>query len=143
VPDFEALILSVNKNIEKLEEELGGTQGQLEGVNKKLDRLPKEYIPRGEAEVKASRIRKVLMVIASAAVILAGGGYWLNSRLVSSCEDSRNGLREVINVAVADRQPLSTSTPETIAAIQEQNERTIRPLREKLLSLNGTQPDKC
>lgn len=71
MPDFEALILSVNKNIEKLEEELGGTQDQLEGVNQKLDRLPEDYIPRTEAEIKATRVRRVLAGIIAGVVLIA------------------------------------------------------------------------
>lgn len=70
MPDFEALIVSVNQNIGKLEEELGGTQDQLESVNAKLDRLPKEYIPRTEAEIKATRVKRALAGIVAGIVVI-------------------------------------------------------------------------
>lgn len=143
MPEFAALIESVNQNITRLSEELEDTQNGLDSINAKMDRLPEVFIPRTEAEVKAQRIKKALAVIVFAGVLVTGGGVWMKTEFVAACQDSRESLRQVINTAVADRQPLSTSTPETIAAIEQQNINQIRPLREKLLALDGTQPSKC
>lgn len=143
MPEFTALIESVNQSVSKLELELESTQETLDRAISKIDNFPKDYIPRSEADIKAERVKKALAGGVVGLLTLSGAGVWLNSKFVDSCKRSREGLQEVINVAVADRQPLPTSSPDTIAAIEEVNRNQVRPLREKLLSLDGTQPSKC
>lgn len=146
MPDegLEGLVLSVNQSITILEDELNETQDSLDKLN---DRLTREYIPRNEAKEKADQLRKNALVVT---VVLAGLGIvvflfvlFIKAQALESCKDSREALRNVVTVAVADRQPLSTSSPETVEAIHQQNIDSIRPLRERLLALDGTQPEKC
>lgn len=143
MPEFTALIESVNQNIARLTSELEDTQNGLDSIDAKMDLLPEIFIPRTEAEIKGQRIKRALTVIVLAGALIIGGGVWMKTEFVAACRDSRESLRQVINTAIADRQPLSTSAPETIAAIEQQNINQIRPLREKLLTLDGTQPSKC
>lgn len=130
-------------SIKELEHELGNTYSELGEVNARLDSLPEYYIPRREADVKAGRIKAALGVLLLCGVIVAGGlvTIWANNRQV--CREDRTFNRDLITIAVADRQPLSTSTPEMVAAIEDQNARLVRPLRERLLSLDGAHPEKC
>lgn len=148
MPEFTALIESVNQNIARLEEDLDGTQERLDTI---IGRLPQDYIPRTEADERTDKLRTYAIVAAIGIVITAiavvGLVFWVKGEVKgeseSRCRAGRSALAEVIKVAVADRQPLPTTSPEAAAAIREQNERTVRPLREQLLSLDGTQPEKC
>ena len=124
------------ESIENLAGDLEDVQGSLTLVNKRLGRLPAEYVPR-------YRARQLVATAAGFLLLLAGFVVWTENKAEGLCKDDRSALRSVIEIAVSDRQPLPTSTPETITAIEELNARTIRPLREKLLSLDGTQPEKC
>lgn len=139
----EALVLSVNKSINELEGKLEDVQGSLDSVQAKLGKLPENYIPRKEAVHKAKRARQLLGTFAGLLLILAGFVFWTEDRAMDLCKDDRSALRSVIEIAIADRQPLPTSSPETITALERDNATRIRPLRERLLSLDGTQPEKC
>lgn len=140
---FEALVVSVNQSIKGLEEELEGTQDALDRVHARLDTLPEYYIPRKEADVKAVRVKNALIGLLVAGSIVAFGvvAIFVNNERV--CREDRTFNRDLITIAVADRQPLATSTPETRAALDHDNATRIRPLRERLLSLDGAQPEKC
>lgn len=146
MPDdgLESLVLSVNKAIADLEDELEATQCSLDQLN---NRLPREYMPRNEAKEKADQLRRMALrttgVLLGLGVVAVLFTLLVKAQAVDACKDSREALRDVVNIAVADRQPLPTSSPETVEAINQQNINSIRPLRERLLSLDGTQPEKC
>ena len=146
-PDnVEALVLSVNQTVQTLTDELEDTRVSLDGIHERL----KGYVPRREVEERAERVKKVGIMAGSAISVcfMIGGGLWYDNRqdtnkLTQNCVENRQTIKQMIEIAIADRQPLSSSTPETIAAIEEVNQRQVRPLRERLLSLEGAQPEKC
>lgn len=143
MPELMALVETINQ----LNAELEHTQESLDGINIRLDKLPEKYLPRDEAAVKAKQLRikarNLIIALIIGGVIAATAGINLNHRFTHACIESRESLQAIINTAVADRQPLSTSSPETRAALEVQNETQVRPLREKLLSLDGVDPGKC
>lgn len=140
--NIEALVSSVTRSIADLEEKLELTQASLNNVEGEISDLPQEYVQREEARLARflmggiAGILAILMVVAFSLINYVDGQY------TKSCRETRSTLRSVINIAVADQVPLSTATPEIISAIEERNAR-IRPLRERLLSLDGTQSEKC
>ena len=146
---LEALVVSVNQVVEKLSGDLEDVQYTLDQTNARIAELPKTYIPRTEADKKADTIRNVLT-----GIVLAGAGIFSlvvygivdngndEDRARVACRETRSTLESVINISVADREPLPTSSAETRAAIEAQNVR-IKELRDRLLSLEGTQPGKC
>lgn len=148
MPEFIALVESLNQKIDKLEEDLQSNQEALNGL---VAKLPEDYIPRDEADEKAERLRDIGVFLGTILLIvglsIVGLVFWVKGEVKKEsearCRASRAALAEVVNVAVADRQPLPTSTPETIAAIERLNDEVTRPLRNRLLSLDGTQPEKC
>ena len=122
---FEALITSLNQSMNDLEEELGDTRTQLDQI---IERLPEEFIPREEADVKAGVIRKWFAVVILAGVIVAASaftGWTINNRAaqksLTNCEETRDGFRQTIE----DVFPLND------------------PRREKLLANKATRPELC
>lgn len=148
MPEFNALVESLNQKIGHLEEDLDKNQQALNSLVKKL---PKDYIPRDEADEKAEKIREwaISFIAVGLAILLAVIGlvFWVKGEVraegIARCKEDRTALNQVVNIAVADRRPLTTTTPEAARAIEEQNETLVRPLRNKLLALDGTQPEKC
>lgn len=141
--DIEALVANVNESVQGLEEELTSTQVTLNAIASQLSALPDYYIPRKEADVKASRIRTALVGFLISGLAVASGLVALYYKEQDICHENRTFHRDLINIAVADRQPLPTSTPEMVLAIEEHNKNVTRPLRERLLSLDGAQPETC
>lgn len=148
--ELSALIESVNqlnRNYEEANDELCALRADIK----------KNYVPRKEVDERAAGIRKWIAGMLIAGMIVAASaftGWYVNHREslynkelaeknLANCEQTREGLRNVIEIAVADRRPLSSSTPETVAAIEAENVNRIRPLRERLLSLDGTKPELC
>ena len=135
--NIEELVTELTDGIAALEVRIGETQKTLKAVNEKLDD-------------KTNRVKKWLIGLVTAGTVAfgVGGALWYDNhldtdRLTRSCQENRATLKQVIEIAIADRQPLSSSTPETVIAIERDNADRIRPLREKLLALEGTQPQKC
>lgn len=143
MPEIKELLAAVNQNNETLAE----IEGELTDLRVEISNLPDKYIPRFEAKEKANKIQKVAAAGASVffilGIIVFAFVLYVRDESEEACRSNREALRNVITIAVADRQPLATSSPETVAAIEEVNTRQIRPLRERLLSLEGTQPEKC
>lgn len=143
MPELAALVKAVEQNNALMSE----VESDLTDLKVEISNLPDKYLPREEAKEKALAIRNIAVlgaaITALVGLLIVSLVLFVKAEGVTACKDDRAALRDVINIAVADRQPLSTSTPETIAAIEESNERQVRPLRERLLSLDGTQPEKC
>ena len=143
LPELTELLEAIEKSNEALEE----IEGELTDLRVEISNLPHKYLPRDEAEVRADRVKTVgmvwLTVIFAVALFTAGMIIYVNDKSIAACVDDRTALRNVIEIAVADRQPLASSNAETAAAIELMNETRIRPLRERLLSLDGTHPEKC
>lgn len=143
MPELKALLEAVEQNNQLMET----VEADISDLKVEIGNLPNKYLPRGEAQEKADRIRTIFTawVVALITMVLIAFGliFYVKGESVSACKDNRAALRDVINIAVMDRQPLPTTTPETAAAIERQNVEIIRPLRERLLSLDGTQPEKC
>lgn len=143
MPEITELLAAVNKNNETLAE----IECELSDLRVEIVNLPDKYIPRHEAREKAEKIKGlaftwtiVLLVLGLLVFVFA---LYVKTEGEEACRSSREALRNVITIAVADRQPLASSSPETTADIEEVNKTRIRPLRERLLSLEGTQPEKC
>lgn len=142
-----AAVDSLNRNVEETGEELTRLRAD----------IAEKYIPRVEVDERAAGIRRWLAGLLIAGVVVAacaGTGWYVNYRggernsqsaekSLYNCEQTRMGLREVIEIAVADRPVLSSSTPDAIAAIEKLNREQVRPLRERLLALDGTNPELC
>lgn len=143
MPELKELLEAVERNNEALEE----IESDLTDLRVEISNLPDKYLPRDEAKVRADKVKTIgmiwLAVIFVVALFTVRLVIYVNDNGIAACMDDRTALKNVIEIAVADRQPLASSSPETIAAIEEQNVRMIRPLRERLLSLDGTQPEKC
>ena len=143
MPELAALVKAVEQNNELMAE----VENDLTDLKTEIMNLPKKYLPRDEAQEKADTVRTIAIAVVggilSLLVVAAGFTLYVKREGIHACRDDRQALREVVEIALADRQPLPTSTPETVAAIQQQNVNSIRPLRERLLSLEGTQPEKC
>jgi hypothetical protein len=141
--ELSAVLEALKQNNEVME----AIEGELVDIKVEIGNLPEKYLPRDEAKDKAKRIKEIAVAGMGGllALLLMGAGFtvYVKNEAVGACREGRTALRQVIEIAVADRQPLSSSTPETIAAIEDANQRLVRPLRERLLSLDGTQPEKC
>lgn len=140
--NIEALVSSVTRSIADLEEKLELTQASLNNVEGEISDLPQEYVQREEARLARLLMGGIVGILAILIVVAFSLINYVDGQYTKSCRETRSTLRSVINIAVADQVPLSTATPEIISAIEERNAR-IRPLRERLLSLDGTQSEKC
>ena len=143
MPELTELLEAIEKSNEALEE----IEGELTDLRVEISNLPDKYLPRDEAKDKARLIQRGIAAGASVFFILGlivfSFVLYVKSEGEEVCRSNRDALRNVITTAVADRVPLASSSPETVAAIEETNANRIRPLRERLLSLEGTQPEKC
>ena len=143
MPELQALLEAVQQNNQTLEE----VESELSDLRVEISNLPRKYIPRSEAKEKSERVKKIATFGAIAflalGLIVFTFVLYVKAEGIQACREDRTALRDVIDIAVADRQPLTTSSPETVAALERDNRERIRPLRERLLSLEGTQPEKC
>ena len=143
MPELKELLEAVHQNNEALAE----IESDLTDLRVEIGNLPDKYLPRDEAKEKSERVKLIAKIAGAVGIILillaALFTYYVSSEGIAACRDDRSALREVINIAVADRRPLPSSGPEIAAAIEETNRTQVRPLRERLLSLEGTQPEKC
>lgn len=124
---LEALVLSVNKNMETLEDELSDTKTALEEVLTRVERLPEKFIPRPEAKEKADVISQWLRALLFAGVVVAVCGiigwsvnYARANQSLENCEKTREGIQLMVEKAVSNPT-----------------------LREELLSIEGTKPELC
>lgn len=141
--ELKAMVMSVVKGMETLEEELSVTR---EGLGDVLEQL-KSFISRDEAEEKALAVRKWIagVIIAGFVVAISAFTGWYTNRnlLQDRCRVTRTDLRTIVSEAVVERKPSPSATPEIVAQVEHDNATRVRPLRERLLSLEGTQPEKC
>ena len=137
--DVGELIVAVNEVAENLED----LHVELTGVR---DHINKNFLKKEEANRRAEKFKTVGVlagtVLLCLGLVVFGFVLYLREETTKLCRQDRLAQRELIQTAIADRQPLATSTPEVRAAIEEQNVR-IREVREKLLKLDGSQPEKC
>lgn len=132
---LEALVIAVNQSIADLDEELTDVRSALVDTNRQLEELPKKFIPRTEAARKAEVVKNWFagVIVAGVIVALTAFGFHIDNqrdsaRLLNNCRENRQTMRDVIQIAVPEREP---ATPgET-------------PLRDRLLTLEGTHPERC
>jgi hypothetical protein len=104
VTNFEAMVTATNQKIDGLQTDLEETQDALLKVARSIEDLPKKYIPRTEAEIKADRVKKWIAGIVIGGVLLAttlGSMLYLNHGV--TC-----GVRGILTSAQssASRNPL-------------------------------------
>lgn len=119
--EFESMVTAVNQKIDRLQESFDETQDSLVEVVDGLAKIPQDYIPRTEAELKTEKVRKwIVGMLAGIVLIVAslGGTLYLNHQ--ATC-----GVRGVLTLAQSSstRNPIPDSTPpEQRVQIQRQRD---------------------